>query len=165
MKVLSTALLRFLHGERSEKQSQPPGWAPSCSPLPGSGCCLGCSGLSSGSPHYIPCGPSPPLLWDFGFIHPALLAPFQQPAAGWQSLGRRPACSALPGQSGTTLASPQGPSSCAPLTVPPHQAWLYRCCTDPNTALCTGRASSTVLRTVYHRLGESAHSYLGWGCA
>lgn len=32
VKVLSTALLRFLHGERSGKQGQPPGWATSCTP-------------------------------------------------------------------------------------------------------------------------------------
>lgn len=71
------------------------------------------------SSHYIPCGPSPPWLWGCGFIHTSLLAPSQQPAAGWQGLGRRPARSALPRQSGTTLVSPQGPSSCSPLALPP----------------------------------------------
>lgn len=167
--MLSTALLRFLHGERSGKQSQQPGWAPSCtplllgsvlqpppSPLPGHSC----SGFSSGSSYYIPCWPSPLLLWGFGFIHPSLLAPSQQPAAGWQGLGRRPAHSAHPRQSGTTLASPQGPSSCAPLALPPHQAWLHRCCIDPNTVLCTGRTSSTILCTL---CGESAPLVPGLG--
>lgn len=119
----------------------PPGLCPAAhTPLPGPGCCHSCSDLSSGSSHYIPCGPSPPLLWGFGFIHPSLLAPSQQLAASWQGLGRRPAPSALPRQSGTTLASPQGPSSCAPLALPPHQPWLHRCCVDPNTVLCMGRA-------------------------
>lgn len=119
----------------------PPFQTLSCSPLPGHSC----SGFSSDSSHYIPCEPSPRLLSGFGFIHPTPLAPSQQPAAGWQGLGRRPDRSAHPRQSGTTLASPQGPSSYAPLALPPHQAWLHRCCIDPNTVLCTGRASPTIL--------------------
>lgn len=88
----------------------------------------------------------PSLFWGFGFIHPSLLAPSQQLTAGWQGLGRRPARSALPRQSGTTLASPQGSSSCAPLTLSPHPACLHRCGTDANTALCAwAGASSTIL--------------------
>lgn len=152
--MLSAALLRFPHGERSGK-IEPPGWAVSHSPLPGSVLeppprpwpLLQLLRLS-GSSRYVRCGPSPSLFWGFGFIHPSLLAPSQQLTAGWQGLGRRPARSALPRQSGTTLASPQGSSSCAPLTLSPHPACLHRCGTDPNTALCAwAGASSTILPT------------------
>lgn len=144
--MLSAALLRFLHGERSGKQSQPPGWALSCSPPPPRPWLL---------PQLLR-----PLLWLFPFhplwafpstalglwIHPPIPAGSIPTAGCWLAgLGRRPAPSALPGQSGTTLASPQGPSSCVPLALPPHQPWLHRCCVDPNTVLCMGRAASTIL--------------------
>lgn len=151
--MLSVALLRFPLGERGGK-TEPPGWAGSHSPLPGS--------VLEPPPRpwlllrllrplwlFSLCSlwAFPSLFWGFGFIHPSLLAPSQQLTAGWQGLGRRPARSALPRQSGTTLASPQGPSSCAPLTLPPHPACLHRCGTDPNTALSAWAGASSTLPT------------------
>lgn len=123
--MLSAALLRFPHGERSGN-TEPPGWALSRSPLPG-------SVLKPPPRPWLLLQLLRPLrlfplrsLWafpsslrGFGFIHPSLLAPSQQPAAGWQGLGRRPALSARPRQSGTTLASPQGASSCGPYRIQP----------------------------------------------
>lgn len=144
--MLSTALLRFPHGERSGK-TEPPGWAVSHGPLPG-------SVLKPPPRPWLMLPPLrllwllplhslwafPSLLGGFGFIHPSLLAPSQQPAAGWQGLGRRPARSALPRQNGTTLASPQGASSCAPLVLPSR---LHRRCMDPNAALCAWAGASS----------------------
>lgn len=130
--MLSAALLRFPHGERSGK-TEPPGWALSCGPLPGSVLQphpppLAAATAAQASPL------ASPSLWAFPslavglWVHPPIPAG-SVPAAGcWQGLGRRPARSALPGHSGTTLASPQGPSSCVPLALPPSSLAPQRLC-------------------------------------
>lgn len=127
------AVVMQLGGESAEHcTSQIPSWRKEwensrlgglcpAAPRPVAGCSYSCSGFSSASSHLSPCGPSPPLLWDFGFILPSwLLHLSSRPPAGRAWAGGQLALLST-GRVAPPWRLPRGASSCVPLAYPHTQ--------------------------------------------
>lgn len=169
--MLSTALLRFLHGERSGKQSQPPGWALSCSPLlPGSVLQPPPSPLPAPS-QAIAAQDSPlalPITFPVGlpsialglWVHPPNPAGSIPTAGCWL---------AGPGQEASLLCSPQ--AEWHHPGVSPGALQLCSLSFVPTSSLAPQmlyRPKYCPLHRqgiIYHPVNPLPHLYLGWGCA